>query len=166
MKELIALPLLSLVLVIQMAIASRIPLLSGYGDLMLVTLVAWSLQERVQTAWLWAIIGGLLVGWTSGVLWVIPLISYLLVVAFARALVRRIWQTPLLGMFVVVFAGTLIVHVLTIMTLRLTGSSITLEDALSAVTLPSLFINLALALFSFPVMRDLSVWVYNIKDDL
>ncbi len=148
-----------------MAIASRIPLLGGYADLILVALAAWSLQERVQTAWHWAIFAGLLVGWTSGLPWIIPLLGSLLTVAFARALVRRIWQTPLLGMFVVVFVGTLLFHVLTIVTLRLFGSPLSVEDALSVVTLPSLFLNLLLALISFPILRDLAVWVYDIEDD-
>lgn len=165
MKELIALPLLAIILVIQMAIVSRIPLLSGYADLMLVALAAWSLQERAQTAWHWAIIAGLLVGWASGLPWLIPLIGYLFTVIFARALVRRIWQTPLLGIFVVVFVGTLLMHILTIVILRLLGSPLLIEDALSAVTLPSLFINLFLALFAYPILRDLAVWVYDIEDD-
>ena len=165
MKELIALPLLSLVLVIQMAIASRLPLLSGYADLVLVAVAAWSLQERAQTAWHWAVFAGLLVGWISGVPWIIPLLGYLLTVAFARALVRRIWQTPLLGMFVIVFVGTMLIHALTIITLRLTGTPLPIEDALSVVTLPSLFINLSLAILAFPIFRDLAVWVYDIEED-
>lgn len=148
-----------------MAIASRIPLLGGYADLMLVALAAWSLQERVQTAWHWAVFAGLLVGWTSGLPWMVPLVGYLLTVAFARALVRRIWQTPLLGMFVIVFVGTLLLHILTIVTLRLTGSPLSFEEALSVVTLPSLFINLSLALVAFPILRDLAVWVYDIEDN-
>ena len=152
-------------LVIQMAIASRIPLLSGYADLILVAVAAWSLQERSQTAWHWAIFAGLLVGWTSALPWGVPLIGYLLMVIFARALVRRIWQTPLLGMFVVVFAGTLIVHILTISVLTLTGSRLVVGDALSVVTLPSLFINLSLALLVYPILRDLAVWVYDIEDE-
>lgn len=165
MKELIVLPLLSIVLVIQMAIASRIPLLSGYADLLLVAVAAWSLQERARTAWHWAIFAGLLVGWTSAVPWIIPVVGYLLTVALARALVRRIWQTPLLAMFVIVFIGTLIVHGLTIITLSLSGSALVIGDALSVVTLPSLFLNLSLSLFAFPILRDLAVWVYDIEDE-
>ena len=132
---------------------------------MLVAVAAWSLQERAQTAWHWAIFAGLLVGWVSGVPWGIPVLGYLFTVIFARALVRRIWQTPLLGMFVVVFISTLVMHLLTIIALRLTGSLLVIGDALSVVTLPSLFINLSLALFAFPILRDLAVWVYDIEDD-
>ena len=166
MKELIAIPLLSLVLVIQMAITSRIPLLGGYADLMLVTLAAWSLQDRVETSWHWAIFGGILVGSISALPWYIPLAGYLLMVALSRLLVRRIWQAPLLAMFVVVFIGSLIVHLLSVLALRLSGAAFTVADALSVVTLPSLLLNLFLALPAFPILRDLAVWVYDIEDDL
>ena len=165
MKELIAIPLLSLILVIQMAIVSRIPLLGGYADLMLVALAAWSLQERVETSWHWAIFGALLVGWTSALPWFVPLIGYLLVIALGRIMVRRIWQAPLVAIFVLVFVGTLTLHSLSVLTLRLLGSPLIIGDALSVVTLPSLFLNLFLALPAFPIFRDLAVWVYDIEDE-
>lgn len=166
MKELIAIPLLSLILIIQIAIASRISLLGGFADLMLVVLAAWALQERVESAWHWAIFGGLLIGWTSALPWVIPVAGYLLTVALARILVRRIWQAPLLAMFAIVFIGTLLFHLISILILRLLGNPLVVIDALSIITLPSLFLNLFLALPTFPILRDLAVWVYNIEDDI
>jgi len=166
MKELIAIPLLSLILIIQMAITSRIPLLGGSADLMLVVLAAWSLQERVESAWHWAIFGGLLVGWTSALPWAIPIVGYLFTVALARILARRIWQAPLLAMFTIVFIATLLFHLISILILRLTGNPLVVMDALSIITLPSLFLNLFLALPAFPILRDLAVWVYSIEDDI
>ena len=148
-----------------MAIVSRIPLLGGYADLMLVVLAAWSLQERVETSWHWAIFGGLLIGWTSALPWFIPVLSYLLMVALMRLLVRRIWQAPLLAIFVVVSFGSITSHLLSVLTLQLMGSPLLIGDALSVVTLPSLFLNLFLALPAFPIFRDLAVWVYNIEDE-
>ncbi len=164
MIELIALPLLSLILIIQTAIISRISLLGGYADLMLVAIAAWSLQKDVETSWHWAIFGGLLVGWSSALPWFVPPIGYLLTVALARLMVRRIWQAPILAIFLLVFLGTLTVHLLSILVLRLLGSPMSIADALSVVTLPSLFINLFLALPAYPIFRDLAVWVYDIED--
>jgi len=164
-KELIAIPLLSLILVFQMAIISRIPLLGGYADLMLVAIAAWSLQERVETSWHWAILGGLLVGWTSALPWFLSLSGYLLIVLLARIMVRRLWQAPLIAIFILVFLGTLIVHFLSIFVLRLMGSPLVIGDVLSIVTLPSLFLNLFLALPALPIFRDLAVWVYDIEDE-
>ena len=148
-----------------MAITSRIPLLGGYADLMLVVLAAWSLQEEVETSWHWAILGGLLVGWTSALPWFIPVLGYLLMVVLARSMVRRIWQAPLLAIFALVFLGTLTVHSLSVFTLRLMGSPLIIGDALSVVTLSSLFLNLFLALPAYPIFRDLAVWVYDIEDE-
>jgi len=164
-KELIAIPLLSLTLVIQMAIISRIPLLGGYADLMLVALAAWSLQERVETSWHWAIFGGLLVGWTSALPWFIPVAGYLIMVTVARLLVRRIWQAPLLAIFIIVFFGSVTNHLLSVSALQLMGSPLSTGDALSIVTLPSLLLNLFFAVPAFPIFRDLAVWIYDIEDE-
>ncbi len=165
MRELIAIPLLSLIVVLQTAILSRIPLLGGSADLMLVALAAWALQERVETSWHWAVFGGLLVGWVSALPWFVPIIAYLLVVALARMMVRRVWQAPLLTLFSLVFLGTLTVHTLSILILRLTGNPLPIGDALSVVTLPSLFMNLFLALPAYPIFRDLAVWVYGFEGE-
>ncbi len=164
MKELIALPLLALILILQTAIISNISLLGGYADLMLVALSAWALQDDVETSWHWAIFGGILVGSVSALPWYIPVIGYLLTVALARFMVKRIWQAPILAIFVLVFLGTLTTHFLSITALRISGSPLSIADALSTVTLPSLFINLFLALPAYPIFRDLAVWVYDIED--
>lgn len=161
MKELIVFPLLAFILVIQMAITSRIPLLGGYADLMLVAIAAWSAQRYVKTAWHWAIIGGLFVGLTSALPVAVPVIGYLLMALFARLLVQRIWQAPLLALFVIVFFGAILFHLLSFLVLRLSGSPIPLGDALSVITLPSLLINLFLALPAYPIFRDLAMWVYD-----
>ena len=51
MGALAAFPVLIITLMLQLAIISRLPLLHGTADLMLLVLVAWALQERVRTAW-------------------------------------------------------------------------------------------------------------------
>ena len=91
--------------------------------------------------------------------------GYLLVVALARLLVRRIWKAPLLAMFVIVFLGSLIFHFLSILTLQFMGSPLLIGDALSVITLPSLLLNLFLAVPVFSIFRDLSIWVYGIEED-
>lgn len=148
-----------------MAVFSRTPLLGGYADLMLVSLVAWALQSRVASSWHWALLGGALVGFVSGLPWIVPLVSYLIVVALARFLVHRVWQAPLLAMFAIVFLGTLVMHLISVLLLRLFGNPISIADALGLVTLPSLLLNLLLAIPAYPIMRDLARWLYVIEDE-
>ena len=45
-----AIPVLGLVMMLQISIASRIMLLSGNVDLLLLVLAAWGLQERVRSS--------------------------------------------------------------------------------------------------------------------
>ena len=94
MRNLIAVPVIILAVILQSAIVSRVSLLSGFADLPLVMLAAWALQEEVETAWHWAVATGALVGFVSGITWIVPVLSYVLVVALARVLQRRVWQAP------------------------------------------------------------------------
>ena len=68
-RNLIAFPLLALVVIVQSAVISHITLLAGYADLMLVILAAWALKAEASSAWLWAVLGGIMVYFVSGLPW-------------------------------------------------------------------------------------------------
>ena len=160
MRNLVAAPVILLAVIMQSAIVSRIYLLSGIADLPLVMLAAWALQEEVNTAWQWAVATGLLVGFVSGIAWFVPVISYLIVVVFAQLLQKRVWQAPLLAMFVVTFLGTIVLYLLSFATLRLSGVPLPLNDTLGLLALPGVLLNMLLAIPAYAVMRDLSRWVH------
>jgi len=160
MRNLVAAPVILLAVMMQSAIVSRVYLLSGIADLPLVMLVAWALQEEVKTAWHWAVATGLLVGFVSGIVWFVPVIGYVIVVMLAQILQRRVWQAPLLAMFVVTFLGTIVVYLLSFAILRLSGVPLPVSDTLGLLTLPGVLLNLLLAIPAYAVMRDLSRWVH------
>ena len=130
MRTLVAIPIILLAVLLQSAVVSRVTLLSGAADLPLVMLAAWAMQEQVETAWHWAIAAGLLVGFVSGMPWYVPVIGYLAVVLLAQLLQRRVWQAPLLAMFLVAFIGTIVINVFSLVTLRVLGVSLAIESAL------------------------------------
>src|SRR5512147_2494348 len=107
MRNLIAVPVILFAVILQSAIVSRVTLLSGADDLPLVMLAAWAMQDEVETAWHWAIASGLVVGFVSGIPWLVPVLGYLVVVGLAQMLQRSVWQAPLLAMFSVTFLGTI-----------------------------------------------------------
>ena len=160
MRNLVAIPVLFLALILQSAIISRVYLLSGAADLPLVMLAAWSLQDNVESSWHWAATLGILVGFVSALPWYVPLISYLVVVGLAQMLQRRVWQATLLAMFSVTFLGTVILNVLTYLVLRIEGVLMPVEDVLGLLVLPGVLLNMLLAIPVYAVMRDLSRWVY------
>lgn len=160
MRNLIAAPVILLAVILQSAIVSRIYVLSGTPDLPLVMLAAWALQGQVRTAWHWAIATGLLVGFVSAIVWFVPVIAYLAIVILAQLLQRRVWQAPLLAMFVVTFFGTIIVYLLSFSALRLTGVPLPFSDTVGLLALPGVLMNLLLAIPAYAVMQDLARWVH------
>ncbi len=160
MRNLIALPVIILAVILQTAIVSRVYLLSGIADLPLVMLAAWALQEEVETAWHWATAAGLLVGFVSAMPMLAPILGYFVVVGLAQILQGRVWQAPLLAMFSVTFFGSVIASGLSFAVLRLSGINLPLGDVLGVLTLPSVLLNMLLAIPVYAVMRDLARWVY------
>ncbi len=160
MRNLMAVPVIILAVVLQSAVVSRLTLLSGFGDLPLVMLAAWALQDEVDSAWHWAVATGMFVGFLSGINWLVFVIGYVAVVALAKALRMRVWQAPLLAMFSVTFLGTILLSLLSLAVLRLSGVIIPLQDAFGLLTLPGVLLNLLMAVPVYAVMRDLARWAY------
>jgi rod shape-determining protein MreD len=160
MRNLIAIPIIFLAVILQSAVISRIYLLSGVADLPMVMLAAWALQENVDSSWHWAAAMGILVGFISALPWYVPVISYVFVVALAQMLQRRVWQAPLLAMFSVTFLGTVFLNLLSYLVVRIGGVEMPFEDVLGLLVLPGVLLNLLLAIPVYAIMRDLSRWVY------
>lgn len=160
MPLLISIPVLIFVLMLQTIVISTLPLLSGYADLVLLVLIAWSLQERVRTSWIWTILAGLMVGFVSALPLFVPLVSYLLVTAVSRLFLRRVWQIPILAMYLVTFIGSLVSQGIVMVVLLFNGTPLSFNDSLNLVILPSTLLNLLLALPVYAVVSDLAQWVY------
>lgn len=160
MRNLIAAPVILLAVILQSSMISRVYLLSGFADLPLVMLAAWALQEEVESAWHWAIAMGLMVGFVSSVPLYVPVISYVLIVALAQILQRRVWQAPLLAMFSITFLGTILINALSFLVLSVLGTPLPVDDVLGLLVLPAVLLNMLLAIPVYAVMRDLARWVY------
>ena len=160
LQSVIAIPILSILLILQTAIISQVPLLEGTADLILLALVAWAIQKRVQTAWIWGGIGGLLVGYVSAIPLVVYLSAYLAAVGFALFLRQRMWNMPLLAMLLVTFLSTLLLHGLTFLSLQLSDSPVAIIESINLITLPSLLLNILLAFPFFILFGDLARLLY------
>ncbi len=157
---LIAFPILGALLIFQTAVLSQAPLLRGTTDIVLVALVAWALQKRVRHAWHWAVIGSLMVMYVSAAPPGVYLVGYLLTVGLTLALRNRVWQLPVLAMLVATFAGTMIVHLISIVALQVIGVTFSFWDAINLITLPSVLLNLVTAVPFYALFGDLAEYLY------
>jgi rod shape-determining protein MreD len=146
--------------IIQSTIVSAMPLLKGTTDLILLFIIAWALQDRVESAWQWCLIGGLLISLYSGLPFGVLILAYLLCVPIAKLLKRRIWKAPFLAMLAATFISTILVQFISMASRLITGVNIPLMDALNLILLPSLLLNLILAIPVFSIVRDIASWMY------
>jgi rod shape-determining protein MreD len=160
MATLLAFPLLAILVVFQSAIVSQVNLLHGSADLILLVLLAWALQPKVNNAIVWAVMGGLLLNIVTALPIGIPLIGYLLATGIALSLRNRVWQVPFLAMLVATILGTLITLGFSWSVLTLSGISLPLSISFFQVLLPSTLLNLLFALPAYVVMSDLASWLF------
>jgi len=160
MSILIAIPVLIILVILQSAIVSLVPLLHGTADIVLLAILAWAVQERATTAWYWSAIGGLLISIASALPLGVAIAGYFLATGVALIVRRWVWQVPLLALLIATFFGTLITQGLAISALSFIGTPIPWLEALNIITLPSLLLNLALAVPMYALTTDLANWVY------
>ncbi len=160
MKYLVGLLLFGILAIIQSTVVSRMPLLKGTADLILVFMLAWALQERVDTAWQWCLIGGLVVSLYTALPLGSLVIAYLACVGIARLLRRRIWKAPFLAMLTATFVGTVVVFLVSMIARLAEGISLPYVSLLNLILLPSLLLNLILAVPVYSIMHDMAAWIY------
>jgi hypothetical protein len=139
---------------LQISIISNLQLLNGTADIMLLALIAWGLRGRGRYFWIWPLIGAVLVYLVSATPFLIYMISYSGATLLANALVKRVWQMPVLLMFFLTFITTFSLHFLTMISLQFSGISFSWMTAISQITLPSTLLNLILSLPVYILISD------------
>lgn len=160
MKNLVGLILFGVLAIIQSTIVSTMPLLNGTADLILLFIVAWALQDRVNSAWQWCLIGGIFASLYSALPFGSYIVAYMVCVGIARLLKRRIWKAPFLAMLAATFVGTIVVQLISLGARFITSVSVPLISVLNLILLPSLLLNLLLAIPVFSIMHDMANWLY------
>ncbi len=159
MKTLLSIPVFILATLFQTAIFSRIHLLNGTIDIVLLILLGWAIQEHNQTtSWQWAILAGLIIGYVGKLPFLFYIIVFLAAVGFVNFVRNQFWQAPLAGMFISTVVGTLIVQTGSFIMIKLNGAISNPIQAFEYVIFPGVLLNLLMALPIYAMMTDLSQW--------
>ena len=156
----LALPILGLMVIFQSAIFSQVHLLYGTIDLVLLVVVAWSVQERVKTAWHWGVIAGLLASLATAVPALAIILAYVLSAGIAIYMRRIFYHRPLLAMITATFLATLITQAISVAALVINGTPIPLLEAFYMITIPSAMLNLLLAVPVYALIGDFANWLH------
>lgn len=165
MPVIIGIPVLILTMVLQTTAFSRLPLLFGTADIVLLVILAWNLNERVKHGWEWVILAGLMVSFVSALPLFLPVIGYSLAAGLAYWLKKRIWQTPVLAMLFSTFLGTIVFQSLSLFSINILGTTISTPVGFSLVILPSALWNLILAVPVYTLVGEMAAVVYPRESD-
>jgi len=155
----ISIPVMFVLSVLQTTAISRLNLIHGSADLVLLAVAAWGVKEKGYNTFFWALVGGLFISIQTAMPFYIPVISYLFVALLARLMFGRIWQSPIIMLIVVVMAGTIIQQAVSILYLQVTGFNVDILTSVQNITLPSLLLNFFFIFPMYVLMTDLRKWV-------
>jgi len=156
----ISFPLFASLVILQSAIISRMPLLQGTADLVLLFLISWAIQEKVSNAWQWAVVAGVIANIATALPFGTLLIAYLLITSLAQLIKRRIWKAPLLALLATTLIGSVIVNLISYLAVSTKGILLPFFQVIELVILPGTLLNLLLAIPIYILVRDLALWLY------
>lgn len=161
MSIIVSVPILLLLLVLQTTVANEITLINGVADLILVWLAAWGLTSKDGSGYLLAFFAGGLASYVSALPWYVFPLAYLSVIFLARFVFNQLWQSPLLSMFAITLVASILLYFFTLIGLRINGTEYSWQVSLTNVIIPSVFLNLLLAMPMFAIVKDLSGWIFR-----
>lgn len=159
LSNLISIPVMLIFSVLQMTAISRINLLNGSADLILLAIAAWGIREKNNNVYTWALIGGLMISISSALPFLSPVMPYMVTALIARVVSKRLWQAPILALIITMITGTLFQHLFYIFILQISGVPLEFAESIGFVTLPSLLLNFFFLFPVFVVITDLWKWV-------
>lgn len=164
MRNLTGLVLLLGAALLQTTLVSRITLLQGSADLVLLVLITWLLQPGVKPDWKWGIPAGLMVGYATALPDWVMWIGYVAAAGTCQLLRLRIWQGQLLSLFSSILLGTLAIHLATLVYLFLSAHPMDALEALNLITIPSILLNLILVLPVNAIIAELNKLVSPVEE--
>ncbi len=151
---LIVIPVMIFSGIFQATLLSRINLLSGNADLILLILIVWSLNPHTRYSWVWYLTGALVMSYLSA----LPLYGYFIIYGlvwlFIHFLKTRFWQMPMILMMFVTIVGSILTALVSYAILFINDIALDPKTILTQVTIPSLTLNLLMAIPVFGIVND------------
>jgi rod shape-determining protein MreD len=160
MPYLIGIPLVVVLAILQSAVFSHLGILDGRLDLVLLAVVSWSLAGRPVEAMVWGWVGGLTLDLLSGMPFGVSAILLVLIAYLGAFTEGRFWEGHGLVPLAAVLAAAALFHIAGGAALLLSGSAIDVAAGLGRVVLPSLFLDLVLALPAQQAAEGLRGWLF------
>lgn len=152
----VSLPIMLIFSVIQTVAVSRIKLMGGSADIILLAIVSWGVSEEDNSVFFWALAGGIFISFISAMPTAAVITSYLFIAGITRIFQKALWQAPILAILLSAFVGTIAKFIIDLIALQFMGIELTLSTSIKMMLAPNLILNLFIIFPIYLVMSDLA----------
>jgi len=152
----VSLPIMLIFSVIQTVAVSRIKLMGGSADIILLAIVSWGVSEEENNVFYWALAGGIFISFISAMPTAAVITSYLCIAGITRVFQKVLWQAPILAILLSAFIGTIAKFIIDIIALQFMGIELTLSTSIKMTLAPNLILNLFVLFPIYLIMSDLA----------
>lgn len=141
MGSYLSIPILVLAAALQSGAVPQLRILGGAPDLVLLCVIAWAVNAKLEEGVVWAIVGGVLQDLLSSTPTGMSAVGMVLVVFMVNQFSQQVYGVGVAVIAIFVLAGTAIFHLVTLVLLVVTGGRVDPLVDLSYVVLPTLVYN-------------------------
>ena len=145
--------------VLQTVAVSRLNILSGSADIILISIIAWGVTEEENNVFVFALIGGLFISLMTAMPAIAVLIGYLIIALISWVIHKRIWQSPILAALISMVLGTIAKFIVDVVGLQFIGVGFKLITSIKDILAPNLIMNLLLFFPIYLMISDLVKWI-------
>lgn len=165
MAEIISfIPILFFAGTLETAVFSRLQILYGSADLVMIVLIVWTLNANTKHSLILALLAGFVMTFYSA----LPMNGYFLIYLsiwfMIRILKLWVWQMPLILLVFVTIMGTLLSTVISFGLLFLQDVSYDISFVITQIFVPSMMLNSFLAFPTYIFLNDYANWLYQAED--
>jgi len=160
----VSIPIMLILSVIQTVAVSRVNLMSGSADIILLTIVSWGVSEENRSVYFWAIVGGIFISYISAMPAAAVMISYLIIAGITRVIKSGLWQSPILAILLSSLIGTIAKFVIDIIALQFMGINLPFSASIKMTLAPNLILNLFVLFPIYLFISDLAKWI-SLKEE-
>ncbi|MCB2180270.1 hypothetical protein KQH54_04035 [bacterium] len=160
MRNIVPLILFVGAMMVQNAIITRLNMLYGAADLMMLVLLSWALHTNAGKNWRWGVVVGLLVGVASAIPFWLPVIGYVVLVSAVDFVQQKLWEVPIWLLLISTFVGSFFIYGIEVVYLWISGVPLDLVEVINIVILPSLVLNMLMVLPVYGFVGEVAKTVY------
>ena len=155
----VSLPIMLILSVIQSVVVSRVNIMNGSADIILLAIVSLGVTEENRNIFIWALVGGIFISFISAMPAAAVITAYLVVAGITWIVHKSIWQSPILAILLSSFIGTVAKFIIDIIALQFIGINIDFSATIKMTLAPNLILNLFILFPIYSLMNDLAKWV-------